>query len=145
MALGALLAAAGAASVGDPLAFCNAAPTVIPVFVLAGLYQAHAIESLFDPSIRLLAILVFLAAALIGEVSALHSAEHGTPYVVGKVGSRSVLRRRVVCSCWPRSSKRSTLHGSPPKVGGQRHLLLGVFAAVIVALGYAGLHAAERL
>jgi hypothetical protein len=42
----------------NPLQFFATAATVIPVFVLAGLYQAN-VTKMFDPAIRFLGLAVF--------------------------------------------------------------------------------------
>lgn len=87
MASGAWLVAAVGHTEGDQLAFYSVAATVIPVFVLSGLYQANVIESLSDPAIRFAALLVFLAVALIGEVSVLHALSTRHPTSSTKSGA----------------------------------------------------------
>ena len=79
-------AAAAHPSNGNPLQFYATAATVIPVFVLAGLYQAN-VKEIFDPAIRYLGLAVFLAVAVIGEVSALHVLSTRHPTTSAKSGT----------------------------------------------------------
>ncbi len=139
-----LFAAVGP-TVGDPLAFYDVAATVIPVFVLAGLYQAN-IESLFDPAIRFVALLVFLVAALIGEVSALHALSTGQPTSSTKSGAAlglEVSGGLLVLAPLVEAFQRFT--SAHKKLFDHAVLFWITVACVILGVSFLVYHAAERL
>jgi hypothetical protein len=61
--------------VGDPLAFYEVAATVIPVLLLALIFQSNVIEKFSenDSTARLLLAPFYFGVALFGEASALHA------------------------------------------------------------------------
>ncbi len=78
-----LLAAAPPKKVGDPLAFYSVAATIIPVLVIAVLYQANVLELVSGPARFLLAYVVTAVAAF-GEAATLGVLSQQVPKVTSQ-------------------------------------------------------------
>jgi hypothetical protein len=128
------------------LTFYSVAATVIPVFLITALFQAKAPESLFDPAIRLVAVVLFLVTAVIGEISALHVLSTGHPTSSAKSGvsvALEVLGFLLVAGIVIESIR--TTAETHPKFVARPGLFYGTFIVILAVFWFAALRAAEHL